>query len=75
MTVDPRTLTRADHIEHLEAMIENADQAWDFSDRDYAALNWALARITRLESEIMRLNSLRPAGTPLLSTAAREDAG
>lgn len=49
------------HSEHLTDMAANADGFWDFSDDDIAALDWALERIGRLDTEVVRLRSLRPA--------------
>ncbi len=49
------------HSERLTEMAANADGFWDFSDADIAALEWALERIGKLDTEVMRLRSLRPA--------------
>ena len=49
------------HSERLTEMSENAEGFWDFSDDDIAALDWALERIGRLDTEVMRLRALRPA--------------
>ncbi len=49
------------HSERLTEMAANADGFWVLSDTDIAALEWALARIGRLDTEVMRLRLLRPA--------------
>ncbi len=49
------------HSEHLTEMAANADGYFDFSVADIAALDWALARICKLDTEVVRLRSLRPA--------------
>ncbi len=49
------------HSERLTEMAANAEGHWDFTDDDIAALDWALERIGNLDTEVMRLRSLRPA--------------
>ncbi len=49
------------HSDHLVEMAANTNGHWDFSVDDIAALDWALERIGRLDTEVVRLRSLRPA--------------
>ncbi len=49
------------HSERMTEMAANADGFWDFTDDDIAALEWALERIGKLDTEVMRLRSIRPA--------------
>ncbi len=49
------------HSERLTEMAANTDGFWDFTDIDIAALEWALKRIGRLDTEVVRLRSLMPA--------------
>ncbi len=48
------------HSERLTEMAANAGGHWDFSVEDIAALVWALMRIGRLDTEVVRLRSLMP---------------
>ncbi len=55
-------ITQAElHSERLTEMAANTEGWWNFSPSDIAALEWALERIGRLDTEVVRLRSLRPA--------------
>ena len=61
-----------EHEYRLEAMLAPGQQTWDLSDKDVAAIRWALARIAELEAERAKLNR-EIAGQPIIGCFVERD--